>query len=250
MAISMQRLTTAQLAIRISIAVHLGALICMAWQKASVLLRTDFAGQRQAVTVAATFAPPVPLSEPEPVEVVRSELDDVESTTDVEPDSTVAKQSPTLVATVDVSELLVPDRATTPPVARADRRRFQQQEEEVRPEMARLPRKSHPITHATMASAVPIPVGTQKETPPDFSMNPPPKYPAEAARNGWQGEVILRLLVALDGSVSQVVVAKSSGYSILDEAALHAVRRWKAIPATRGGEPVAVVKLIPVQFIP
>lgn len=46
------------------------------------------------------------------------------------------------------------------------------------------------------------------------------KYPAFAIRRGWQGTVELGLRVEADGKLSRVRVLKTSGYRILDEAAL------------------------------
>lgn len=46
------------------------------------------------------------------------------------------------------------------------------------------------------------------------------KYPPFAIRRGWQGTVELGLRVEADGKLSRVRVLKTSGYRILDEAAL------------------------------
>lgn len=223
--------------------------IVLAWQSMSLFLPADFAGQRQAVTVSATFAPPVVLSEPEPVELVQSEMNATESTVDAEPDNAIAKESLRIEPTRQTAELLVETEMATPNVQLTDRRQFKRQPKKAEPQTKPLPRHSRPIPVATMAMSIPMPVGTLADTPPDFSMNPPPRYPAEAVRNGWEGEVLLRIRVAPDGQVSHVSVEKSSGYEILDEAALRAVRLWKGIPATQAGQPVAVVRLMPVRFL-
>lgn len=248
-AVFMQRLTTTQFAIHFSVWGHVALVIVLAWQSMSLFQAVDFAGQRQAVTVSATFAPPVLLSEPEPVELVQSEMDATESTVDVEPDDTIAKESLQIEPTRQTAELLVEAEKATPNVQLTDRRQFKRQPKKAQPQTKPLPRHSRPIPVATMAMSVPVPVGTLADTPPDFSMNPPPRYPAEAVRNGWEGEVLLRIRVAPNGQVSHVSIEKSSGYEVLDQAALHAVRLWKGIPATQAGEPVAVVRLMPVRFL-
>jgi len=201
------------------------------------------------VTVSATFAPPVVLSEPEPVELVPSEMDATKSTVDVEPNDTVVKESLRIEPTRQIAELLVERFQSTPQVQLADRRQFKRQPKKNEPVTKPLPRHSRPVPMATLAMAAAVPVGTTQETPPDFSMNPPPKYPHEAVRNGWEGEVLLRIEVAPNGQVRNVSVEKSSGYDVLDRAALRAVRLWKGVPATLGGEPVAVVRLMPVRFL-
>lgn len=69
--------------------------------------------------------------------------------------------------------------------------------------------------------------------------NPKPVYPAIAKRLGQQGTVELRILVSEQGSASKVEVARSSGYSNLDAAAVEAISKWKFEPATQNGKPVS-----------
>ncbi|QDU73469.1 transport protein TonB [Bremerella volcania] len=245
----MRRLKTTQFAIHFSVWSHAALVIVLAWQSMALFQPVDFAGQRQAVTVSATFAPPIVLSEPEPVELVQSEMHATESTVDVQPDDTVAKESLRIEPTRQTAELLIEVETATPNVQVTERRQFKLQPKKAELLARRLPRHSRPVPMATTAMSVPVPVGTSLETPPDFSMNAPPTYPVEAVRNGWEGEVLLRIAVAPDGHVSHVSVEKSSGYEILDQAALRAVRLWKGIPATQAGEPVAVVRLMPVRFL-
>lgn len=78
--------------------------------------------------------------------------------------------------------------------------------------------------------------------------NLPPVYPARAREEGWEGAVVLKVRVGPDGSPQQVDVFKSSGYRILDEAALKAVRRWQFLPARAGGIPFSSWIKIPVRF--
>ena len=65
-----------------------------------------------------------------------------------------------------------------------------------------------------------------------------PTYPLEAARNEWQGEVILAFLVGVDGNVVASKIERSSGHQVLDEQArtfLAACRHFK--PAIKNGKP-------------
>jgi protein TonB len=48
--------------------------------------------------------------------------------------------------------------------------------------------------------------------------------------------------------VTEAKVEKTSGYPILDAAAVTTVRTWRGYPATRGGRPVATEELLPVRF--
>jgi protein TonB len=65
-------------------------------------------------------------------------------------------------------------------------------------------------------------------------------YPPISRRLGEQGVVLVRMTVGVDGSVSNVSIAKSSGYSRLDEAAVSCSSRWRYNPATRDGKPLAI----------
>ncbi|WP_054599250.1 energy transducer TonB [Neisseria sp. 74A18] len=44
-------------------------------------------------------------------------------------------------------------------------------------------------------------------------------YPEEAEMKGWEGDVVVSVLVAPDASIQNVEVIQSSGYKVLDEAA-------------------------------
>lgn len=86
----------------------------------------------------------------------------------------------------------------------------------------------------------------------DDRLAPPPSYPAAAQRRGQEGVVVLRARVAADGSLLGVEVADSSGWPLLDEAALHAVRAWPRgcfAPATRDGAPIAGETLLRFRFV-
>src|SRR5208337_2004807 len=82
-----------------------------------------------------------------------------------------------------------------------------------------------------------------------YGENPPPPFPESARRNNQQGAVLLRVLVAADGSVARIEVLKSSGFGALDGAAYETVRRrWRFVPAERNGVPVASWVLVPIRF--
>ena len=61
---------------------------------------------------------------------------------------------------------------------------------------------------------------------------------------GIQGMVTVSFTIQQDGRVRDVAVSKSSGYSLLDESALEAVR--SASPFAAPPEPARVI--MPVQF--
>lgn len=78
--------------------------------------------------------------------------------------------------------------------------------------------------------------------------NPKPPYPLAARRLGIEGRVVLRVHVLADGRCDDVQLARSSGSALLDESALSTVRRWRFLPATRGGTPVAASVNVPISF--
>ncbi len=78
--------------------------------------------------------------------------------------------------------------------------------------------------------------------------NRPPSYPETARRRGNQGRVIVRVNVSADGEPLALSVARSSGYTTLDEAAIAAVRQWRFVPARRFGQPVAAEAEVPIVF--
>lgn len=81
-----------------------------------------------------------------------------------------------------------------------------------------------------------------------YSRLSPPRYPAEALASRVEGTVILRVLVGLDGSPSQVEIDRSSGDLRLDEAARAKVSDWRFNPASKAGEPVEGWVQVPVTF--
>jgi TonB family protein len=63
---------------------------------------------------------------------------------------------------------------------------------------------------------------------------PHPRYPELARRRGQTGTVRIEFAVAANGLVSQAEVARSSGFPLLDAAALNTVRTQWQIPASAG----------------
>ncbi len=98
-------------------------------------------------------------------------------------------------------------------------------------------------------SAVAIPELEGVESSAPWSLhNPPPPYPAEAFRRGIQGVTSLFVHVNSHGTASQIVMERSSGSILLDEAAVSAVAKWTFVPARRAGIQVPGSIRIRVRF--
>lgn len=98
-------------------------------------------------------------------------------------------------------------------------------------------------TSSRAASAPPTP-----PAPIGGASSPRPAYPELARRRGQEGTVNVRCQVDASGKVTSVSLAKSSGFKLLDDAAIKAVEKWKFRAASRDGASVAGTVVVPVQF--
>jgi protein TonB len=78
--------------------------------------------------------------------------------------------------------------------------------------------------------------------------NPAPVYPTQSRRLRETGVVVLEVLVKADGSLGDMRLKTSSGYTRLDEAAQKAVKGWRFVPAKRGNEAIDFWYELPVEF--
>jgi protein TonB len=69
-----------------------------------------------------------------------------------------------------------------------------------------------------------------------------------AREKGYEGTVYLRVFVRVDGRVGQLAVDRTSGYEILDRAAVDSVKGWAFFPAKKSGRLVESWVLLPVKF--
>ncbi len=87
--------------------------------------------------------------------------------------------------------------------------------------------------------------GDSQPTP---AYQPKPTYPAFARRLGHEGRVVIRIQVLSSGAVAAASIERSSGYAVLDEAALASIKRWRFRPAQRAGQPVDATLNVPITF--
>lgn len=81
----------------------------------------------------------------------------------------------------------------------------------------------------------------------DRFRNRPPVYPVEAEIRGEHGSVVLVIHVSENGLATGVDVQESSGYDVLDQAAVTAVLKWHFRPALKEGRTVPFD--MPFRFI-
>lgn len=86
--------------------------------------------------------------------------------------------------------------------------------------------------------------------PPQILQRIDPVYPEQARRQGWEGRVVVRLEVLPSGIAGSISIESSSGYPLLDETAVQAVREWRFIPAkdTASGLPIMCITTVPLVF--
>lgn len=96
-------------------------------------------------------------------------------------------------------------------------------------------------------SALPVETAFGSDGGPKFKQRVRTRYPRMAIRMGQEGTVILRLAIGALGQLLDVEVVTSAGLS-LDEAAIRAIQASTFHPATRQGQPVASLALLPIRF--
>ncbi|WP_318506698.1 energy transducer TonB [Photobacterium leiognathi] len=97
---------------------------------------------------------------------------------------------------------------------------------------------------ATLGSSEP-----QLISKPTFATKPSPvSYPRLAKRRGIEGTVLVEVLIGKDGKQLKQKLAKSSGASVLDKAALKAIKLWRFSPHIIDGKAIAHRVQIPIRF--
>ena len=146
-----------------------------------------------------------------------------------------------------------PDQAVPPPVAMLTPAPQVLLPQPAAPQIAQveLAKPAPPAPQAAPALPAPAPRGPENlgEISAKMISANPPRYPMDSRRAREQGTVVLSVLLSTDGRVSDISVARSSGFSRLDRAALDAVRGWRWSPVVRDGNPVLARGLVTIPFI-
>jgi protein TonB len=104
--------------------------------------------------------------------------------------------------------------------------------------------QSSPVQNDTAEGSV-----LSAEAVPEYLSNPAPRYPHYARRQRYEGCADILVDVDAHGSATAVSLHRSSGYQILDDAALEAVRSWRFTPGRdRNGREIKSTVIIPVRF--
>lgn len=84
---------------------------------------------------------------------------------------------------------------------------------------------------------------------PSFRVKPtPPHYPRMAKRKGQQGTVIIEVWLDKNGKQIQRLIAESSGFEALDNAAMSAVMQWQFKGHSINGQNIESRLKVPVRF--
>ena len=88
----------------------------------------------------------------------------------------------------------------------------------------------------------PVPVTWEPKLWPEHC--PQPNFPSIAQRRKWEGKVLLRLTVDVDGAVQAVTILESCGHKVLDEAARKGLGKWRFRPGPAGANSTEVKRWV------
>ncbi len=104
------------------------------------------------------------------------------------------------------------------------------------------------VSTRTAARTEPSASAAMQMARPLYLTNRTPKYPRMARKKGYEGTVVLEVLVDENGKVDDLMLFKSSGHAILDKAAISSVKKWLFEPGTIGQKRVKMKVKLPVRF--
>lgn len=129
---------------------------------------------------------------------------------------------------LDETELLPPEPAPKPP-------KPPPQKPQKPPQLPKLPEPKPKQEKNSVPGTLPPPAAREAQKQLARMARKEGFYPLEAINKGWQGEILVQIFLDANGHVIAARVENSSGYPILDEAALKAARALKSLP-TEGVE--------------
>ena len=84
---------------------------------------------------------------------------------------------------------------------------------------------------------------------PKYKENPLPHYPQIARRRGYEGRTLIRVKVLENGKAGKIEVEESSGFKVLDTAALKSVSGWTFVPGRINGKRTEQWIRVPIRFV-
>lgn len=110
-----------------------------------------------------------------------------------------------------------------------------------------------PIQNVTTKAAPPPPPPPRAPTPgTPLSRTSAPDvadyYPEQARREGQEGRPQIKVCVGVNGKLASAEVATSSGFPLLDEAAVKVAKATRYKAATSAGKPIESCATLPVKF--
>lgn len=203
-------------------------------------LALHFWAMRHSLPQLSIVAPPS--SEPETTEILMvEELPEPEPTPEATPEPIPEPTPEPTPAPTPEEKILAAPQSEEPPVP----------EPTPQPTPQATPPPKKPMPRPTTPPSGPrdTRAATAKNTAtPVVIKNTPPSYPEIARQKGWEGRAIVRVEVSAEGRATKVTIAKSSGYGVLDQSALRAVKQWRFQPRTIAGIPAPGVVDVPVNF--
>lgn len=209
--------------------------------------------------IAEALAPPVPLPEPEPtpeplppepepiVETPPPVAEPAKPPTPPKPDPAIIKKQQKKIAAEKRARQIRLDRERA--IAKKkleDKRRREKADRAARAAKAKL----DAAKNAKAATARKRAADAKRiASKPSAISQRLPKYPRSAERKGIKGNTTLRITIGSNGRVTSSSIAKSSGHTILDQAALSAVKSWRFKPAQNGlGQAVSYTTTQLIRF--
>jgi len=83
---------------------------------------------------------------------------------------------------------------------------------------------------------------------PEPIQQPKPPYTPEARANKVEGTILLQAVVGKDGVLREVQILRGLGYGLDESAMKTIIQKWRFMPGTRNGQPVAVQIKIEITF--
>ena len=169
-----------------------------------------------------------------------------------------ATRAPLALAHTENKQLQAHQQQTTDQVRRASIT-----EKKLKAEIERLEKmlpanaKRHPTpttrtpttrTPTTVTASPPLGNALSNHQPRPVAGNPKPIYPRLAINRRLQGDVILTVSIQPTGAVSKVTLKRGSGFKLLDNAAMDAVRHWRYEPLPETALPESRSDDIPINF--